>query len=105
MATRRCSENFAFHEWAFLARVDPEAFETRRRATIAEFIADSGARNGVGNSLQAEIDAVRQRAGDPQSALLAIFDMMRRRLDRLGDEIENLRDEFQPSRSDRPDCR
>jgi len=44
--------DFFFEEWAFLARIDPEAFERRRRKVINEFLSTSGRKRMLGVMLQ-----------------------------------------------------
>lgn len=84
--------DFFFEEWAFLAKVDPEAFERRRRKVIDEFLGNSGRQRALGEQLQREIDAVRGRAGEPLEALLAISGMLYEHLGFLGEELHALRD-------------
>lgn len=84
--------DFFFEEWAFLAKVDPEAFERRRRKVIDEFLSNSGRQRALGEQLQREIDAVRGRAGEPLEALLAISGMLYEHLGFLGEELHVLRD-------------
>lgn len=81
---------FFFEEWAFLARVDPDAFERRRRNVIAEFLAGSSRQRVLGESLQARIDLARGRAAEPQQALLNIFSMLREELGRLCEKLHEL---------------
>ncbi|MFZ2268219.1 MAG: DUF3135 domain-containing protein [Azonexus sp.] len=85
------SENdFFFEEWAFLARVDPEAFERRRRNLIAEFLAASPRQRALGEALQARIDLARGRAAEPLEALLVIAAMLRAELGRLAEKLHAL---------------
>lgn len=87
----RCEANFNFEEWALLAKVNPEAFELRRREIIDMFLRESPERQRrFGGILQREIDAERQRAGDPQKAFLAVAKMMCQQLAFLGEELHNL---------------
>lgn len=83
--------DFFFEEWAFLAKVDPEAFERRRRKVIDEFLRNSGRKRALGERLQREIDAVRGRAEEPMQALLAISGMLYEQLGFLGEELHALR--------------
>ena len=41
-----------FEEWMFLAKVDPELFEARRRRAIAEYLESSGSQRAIGEALQ-----------------------------------------------------
>ena len=83
--------DFFFEEWAFLAKVDPEAFERRRRKVIDEFLSNSGRQRALGEQLQREIDAVRGRTEEPLEALLAISSMLYEQLRFLGEELHALR--------------
>ncbi len=85
---------FHFSEWAFLARVDPDAFERRRRMTIERFLNKSGRQKSLGLTLQREIDAERARAGDSRLAMLAISRMMFRSLAFLGEELSTMCDQM-----------
>jgi hypothetical protein len=82
--------DFFFEEWAFLARVDPEAFERRRRNLIAEFLAASPRQRALGEALQNRIDQARGRAAEPLEALLAIALMLRAELGRLAEKLHAL---------------
>ena len=82
---------FVFEEWVFLAKVDPEAFELRRRRFLEEFIAASGKNELLGNWLQREIDHVRAHAATPAAALCSITGMMCDQLLFLGEELKSLR--------------
>lgn len=85
--------NFHFHEWAFLAKVDPEAFEIRRRKTLDQFLQDSSDRQRMlGKRLQREIDTERRLAGNPQLALAAISTMLWRQASFLCDGLNDLSD-------------
>jgi hypothetical protein len=80
-----------FEEWAFLARVDPEAFERRRRKVIDEFLSNSGRHRPGAEILQRRIDALRGRSKDPRECLLAISRLMHDQLVCLGDELNSLK--------------
>jgi hypothetical protein len=82
--------DFFFEEWAFLARVDPEAFEQRRRVVIAGFLATSLRPRALGEALQARIDLARGRAAEPLEALLTIALMLHAELGRLGEKLHAL---------------
>ncbi|WP_153111619.1 DUF3135 domain-containing protein [Propionivibrio limicola] len=86
--------DFIFEEWAFLARVDPEAFEIRRRKAIGEFLGTSGRQRVLGEMLQRRIDAARVEAETPQAALVVIARMLCEELDVLGNELQALRDQM-----------
>ena len=87
-------QDFSFEEWAALARLDPQAFERRRREVIDEFLRSSGSQRASGEALQREIDAVRKQAGTPQDALLAISGMLHAQLSFLGEELCALREDL-----------
>lgn len=87
--------NFDFHEWAFLAQVSPDEFETRRKNAIECFLSESSDRQrGLGLLLQREIDVERESARNPQAAFSAIASMMCMQLAFLGEELTNLRDDM-----------
>lgn len=66
-----------FDDWAELARVDPEAFERRRREVIDAFIESAPERNREHlRCLQWRIDMERRRASNPVSACYRIYRMM-----------------------------
>lgn len=82
--------DFFFEEWAFLTRVDPEAFERRRRNVIAEFLAASPCQRALGEALQARIDLARGRAAEPLEAMLVVALMLRGELGRLAEKLHAL---------------
>jgi hypothetical protein len=84
--------DLSFEEWASLARLDPQAFEAQRREVIGAFLRASGSQKTMGEALQREIDAVRNRAATPQDALLAIGSMLHAHLSFLGEELGALHD-------------
>lgn len=87
---------FDFEEWSLLAKVDPEAFEARRRQAIDRLLSQAPAsQRRMCLILQREIDAERQRAGDPQAAFLAIAKMMCQQLAFLGEALTSLNDALQ----------
>jgi len=68
---------FDFEEWASLAKTDPQAFEARRQEEIARLIAQASPRMQTRLSgLQWKIDMERQRASNPMSSCMRIFDLM-----------------------------
>lgn len=81
-----------FEEWAFLARVDPDAFERRRRKVIDEFLSNSVRRRPGAELLQRQIDALRSRCSDPRQSLLVISRMLHDQLVCLDDELNSLKD-------------
>ncbi len=81
-----------FEEWMFLAKVDPELFEARRRRAIAEFLESSGSQRAIGEALQREIDFEIRRAHNPLAGLQAVAKMMCEQLTFLGEELNALRD-------------
>lgn len=81
-----------FEEWAFLARVDPDAFERRRRKVIDEFLNSSVRRRPGAELLQRKIDALRGRCTDPAQSLLLISRMLHAQLVCLDDELNSLKD-------------
>jgi len=84
--------DFFFEEWAFLARIDPEAFERRRLKAIDEFLSMSCRQRILGEMLQHQIDATRVQAGNPQAALQALAKMLGDELVFLGEELNLLSD-------------
>lgn len=83
--------DFFFQEWALLARTDPDAFESRRKQTIDQFLLQSSTRQRkMGLNLQREIDAERRRAEDPEKAFSAIAKMMWQQVNFLYDGLDNL---------------
>lgn len=71
------SSAFHFQEWAFLAKVDPRAFEARRLKALEQFLeASSERQRALGRSLQREIDAERRLSDDPRQSLATISKMM-----------------------------
>lgn len=76
MASNACKEGrFDFDEWSELARRDPEAFDSRRRAAIEDAVSRSrDKRRLVG--LQWRIDMECQRSRTPFKSCLRISDMM-----------------------------
>ena len=74
-------------ELALLARVDPEAFELRRHSAIDEML-QSSSKQKMLKKLQREIDAVRNQAGNPQAALLAITRMLDEHVIFLAEELK-----------------
>lgn len=68
---------FDFEGWAALAKADPQAFEARREAEIARLIARASPRSRPRlQGLQWRIDMERQRANNPLSSCMRIFDLM-----------------------------
>jgi hypothetical protein len=94
-----------FEEWAFLARVDPEAFERRRRKVIDQFISSSGRHRPAAELLQRRIDALRGRSNDPRECLLVISRLLHDQLVCLGDELNSLKDGLgKLQKKSAPDC-
>lgn len=95
IATRgtEIESNFHFDDWAVLAKLDPEAFEMRRKRVIEAFLSNSGAKVSLGKALQREIDFERQRAATPREALQRIAKMMCQQLDFLNEQWEGLSDD------------
>lgn len=84
LTQEKFQSNFNFDEWLELSQRDPETFESRRLASIEEFI------NSVPQDkqhrlrcLQWKIDRVREKMPTPLAACVAISDMMWDSLDRL----------------------
>ncbi|MGE5470993.1 MAG: DUF3135 domain-containing protein [Bacteroidota bacterium] len=90
-------DGFFFEEWAFLARVDPEAFERRRQETIASFIRASGSQRAEGERLQAQVDQLRARLPDPRESLLAITQLMYQSVNLLGEKMQSLQTLLRPT--------
>lgn len=85
--------DFDFHEWASLAKTDPDAFEQRRMKCIDQFISGSGRHRKRLEGLQFKIDAERRLAHTPEKALVVISKMMVRSLNLLGEELKSLSEE------------
>jgi hypothetical protein len=86
------ASEFNFQELAFLARIDAEAFEHRRRRLIDDFLdASSEPQRSLGRRLQREIDARRQRTRNPADALADIFAILRQHTEFLADSLVGLR--------------
>ena len=84
-----------FEEWSYVAKVDPVAFEARRKAIIDSFLAASHDRQRIlGVALQREIDAARERATDAGAALGAIMKMLDQQMLFLGEAIDLLHSEI-----------
>ena len=84
--------DFFFEEWAFLASIDPAAFERRRRQVIAEFLRTSGQQRACGELLQRRIDVLRERIVDPRESLVAMARMLSEQLNLLGEHLDAMRD-------------
>jgi hypothetical protein len=84
--------DFHFEAWATLAKLDPDAFEMRRKSVIEAFLNDSGAKRPLGLALQREIEFERQRAATPCEALQKIAHMMCQQLNFLNEQWEGLSD-------------
>ena len=70
-------KHFDFEDWARLARSDPEGFERRRQAAIAELIAAAPpAVQRRLEGLQWQVDQVRARAGTPLAACLKLSTLL-----------------------------
>lgn len=79
---------FNFDEWAELAKNDPDEFERRRKAVIAEAIAAAPAAQQLKlHQLQWKIDAIRS-TNTPLGALLKMQEMM-------WDSFLNMNDQMQ----------
>lgn len=87
-------ETFNFDEWCALAKSDPEAFETKRRAVLEQLISTSPeSMQQRLRSLQWRVDMERARAKNPNSACVNIYRMMWNRVygeDGLLDALEGL---------------
>lgn len=86
--------DFHFHEWAFLARTDAEAFERRRARLLEAFLSESAQRRPALESLQREIDRQRAAAASPEEAVAAISGMMCNSFCTLVGELRELRSEL-----------
>lgn len=70
-------QDFVFDIWAQLAKQDPDEFELQRRAYIQQYIEDlPQERRERMQRLQWRIDMERQRASNPMSACLRLYQMM-----------------------------
>jgi hypothetical protein len=95
--------DFDFHEWADLAKDDPDAFEQKRREAIEAFIArapDSEQHRLRG--LQFRIDMERQRASNPLSACIRINKMMMDQFTTLRGALDELKSEVEGHRASYP---
>lgn len=90
---------FFFREWSFISKVDPKAFESRRRQALGDAIQELGSCREYGESLQTEIDVARISKGDPESAILDAVKDLNRRLSSLDDELAALAERLKASRS------
>jgi len=86
--------DFHFHEWAFLARTDAQAFERRRLRLLEAFLSEAGHRRPLLESLQREIDRERAAAAGPEAAVAAISGMMCNSFCTLLGELGTLRSEL-----------
>jgi len=76
--------NFDFDEWLQLSKTDPSSFESKRLASIEEFIQSVPAdKQHRLRCLQWKIDRVREKMPTPLAACVAISDMMWDSLDKL----------------------
>ncbi len=68
---------FDFEEWVLLAKTDPQAFEAKRAEEIARLIAKASPHSQSRlHGLQWKIDMERQRASNPLSSCMRIFNLM-----------------------------
>ncbi len=74
-ANARNEGEFDFDDWSELARLDPEAFDCRRRAAIEDAVSRSWEGSRLAG-LQWRIDMERQRCRTPLKACLKISAMM-----------------------------
>lgn len=88
---------FFFQEWSFIAKVDPETFESRRRRTLGDALQQLGSLREHGERLQAEIDAARIRSEDPERAILVAISQLNHRLSSLDDDLTALAEELKVS--------
>ena len=89
---------FFFREWSFIAKVDPETFESRRRKTLGDALQQLGSLREHGERLQVEIDAARIRSEDPETAILEAISQLNHRLSSLDDDLTALAQELKVSR-------
>lgn len=90
--TQHRSAEVTFDEWRDLARTDPEAFEARRRAAVAEAIALAPAdRRQRLERLQWRIDRERERYRDPLAACARLSCMMWESVHGPGGLVEHIR--------------
>lgn len=90
--TQHRSAEVSFDEWRDLARTDPEAFEARRRAAVAEAIALAPAdRRQRLERLQWRIDRERERYRDPLAACARLSCMMWESVHGPGGLVEQIR--------------
>ena len=70
-------QEFVFDSWAQLAQQDPDEFESKRKAYIQQYIEELPLeRRERMQRLQWRIDMERQRASNPMSACLRLYQMM-----------------------------
>jgi hypothetical protein len=74
-ANTRNEEAFDFDDWSELARLDPKAFDCRRRAAIAAVLSRSWENSRLAG-LQWRIDMERRRCRTPLKACLKISALM-----------------------------
>ena len=86
--------DFHFHEWAFLAQADADAFERRRKDLIESFLRRTGKHRHLLEPLQREIDQLRAQAASPDEAVIAISGMMCNSFHTLINELSGLRGEL-----------
>lgn len=85
--------DFHFQEWAFLAQIDAQAFERRRRQLLAQFLRDCGHRRPQLERLQRTIDQQRRTAETPEAAVAAISQLMCTSFCTLLEEVAGLSEE------------
>lgn len=84
-------EPFDFDSWSHLARRDPGAFESRRRAAIEAFIArQAPERRERLQRLQWRIDRERERSGSALGACHRLSDLMWQTFAGRGGLVEHL---------------
>ncbi|MFA7268649.1 MAG: DUF3135 domain-containing protein [Sterolibacterium sp.] len=91
--------NFHFQEWVFLAQVDEQAFERRRKQLIDDFLRNSGTHRAQLEVLQRKIDQQRSMAGSPEEVFVAISSLMCDSFCRLISEISGLKTDINRLRS------
>lgn len=86
-------KEYDFELWADMAKNDPERFEQMRSEAIDEIIQSTrGEQQMQLRRLQWRIDRIRERAGTPLAATLAISKLMWESFNTLKDRFESMFD-------------
>lgn len=90
--------HFDFKEWADLYQVDPEAFELRREAALAEYVAsvEESRRKPLEHTLF-RIRMTRERAKSPLQAAMEASNLMWESFGKLREEVATLEAALTPA--------